>query len=382
MGKKFLVLIMLMFSLTFVFAVPKDLGDPITSEEDLTSGSSNISAVYPLVIENDVIEFDDLLLTATNSTGLNFNPTLDSNIDFIINAYDGLKAFFIDSSINTMITNVSQVVHNLQAGGQSDNNILWSIYNSDDYLKTTISSRGVQEWYLSNSGSEIGKIFFSISNSLPGIGWISANNTGRGQITQYSSDGGIGFGTTTGASNPGNMFIMHANGSLDIISGDLDLLNGNIKITKDNKKVSWGTSDDSSIYYDGSDLFINPREIGSGDLHVRGSGARLSFSQTSGGGGSGVMYKDNSGSERYALRFDSNIVHLTNRASNGEVKIQASTSAGGSSGEQTQIHVTDTDVTIYDEVIIDALSSTYTGGSAYLCVYDNGSLFAQEASCP
>lgn len=28
------------------------------------------------------------------------------------------------------------------------------------------------------------------------------------------------------------------------------------------------------------------------------------------------------------------------------------------------------------------LEGTYTGGSAYVCVYDNGTLFASEVACP
>ena len=33
-------------------------------------------------------------------------------------------------------------------------------------------------------------------------------------------------------------------------------------------------------------------------------------------------------------------------------------------------------------LLINALASTYTGGSAYLCVDNSGTIFASESACP
>lgn len=38
----------------------------------------------------------------------------------------------------------------------------------------------------------------------------------------------------------------------------------------DNRKVLWGTGDDASILYNGTDLVINPKEVGSGDVKISG----------------------------------------------------------------------------------------------------------------
>ena len=46
---------------------------------------------------------------------------------------------------------------------------------------------------------------------------------------------------------------------------------GNLKIENDNQKIYLGTADDSSIYYDGTDLVIDPKEVGSGKVYINGN---------------------------------------------------------------------------------------------------------------
>lgn len=52
------------------------------------------------------------------------------------------------------------------------------------------------------------------------------------------------------------------------IRNSLELSNGDIFIQSDSKKVYFGAGDDASMYYNGSGLFINPQEVGSGDIHI------------------------------------------------------------------------------------------------------------------
>lgn len=44
---------------------------------------------------------------------------------------------------------------------------------------------------------------------------------------------------------------------------------GDLKITADSKKLLFGAGDDASITYDGTDLAINPREVGSGVIDIK-----------------------------------------------------------------------------------------------------------------
>ena len=43
-----------------------------------------------------------------------------------------------------------------------------------------------------------------------------------------------------------------------------------VKLTADNRKLYFGTADDASIYYNGTDLYIHPRAVGSGKVYIPG----------------------------------------------------------------------------------------------------------------
>ncbi len=51
-----------------------------------------------------------------------------------------------------------------------------------------------------------------------------------------------------------------------VISND-----GNVYQRNDNSKKFWGAEDDASIYYDTTDLIINPKEVGSGKVEMQGN---------------------------------------------------------------------------------------------------------------
>jgi len=44
-----------------------------------------------------------------------------------------------------------------------------------------------------------------------------------------------------------------------------------VKLTGDNRKLYFGSGDDASISYDGTNMVINPKEVGSGILDVLGT---------------------------------------------------------------------------------------------------------------
>src|SRR3990167_963664 len=51
--------------------------------------------------------------------------------------------------------------------------------------------------------------------------------------------------------------------------GNLKAL-GNLNLMSDNSKAYFGEGNDASIYYDGTDLIINPKEVGSGNVNIKG----------------------------------------------------------------------------------------------------------------
>ena len=103
-----------------------------------------------------------------------------------------------------------------------------------------------------------------------------------------------------------------------------------------NQLAVWTAADtiegDADLTWDGSDMTI-------------GDDGRIIFGGTNGGSGGGLIYRDSGGTGRYALQFPgSDIVVLSNRASNGVVQIRANTGTSGASGEVTVLEVQDTKV--------------------------------------
>jgi len=103
-----------------------------------------------------------------------------------------------------------------------------------------------------------------------------------------------------------------------------------------NQLAVWTADDtiegDADLTWDGSDMTI-------------GDDGRIIFGGTNGGSGGGLIYRDSGGTGRYAIQFPgSDIVVLSNRASNGVVQIRANTGTSGVSGEVTVLEVQDTKV--------------------------------------
>ncbi len=89
-------------------------------------------------------------------------------------------------------------------------------------------------------------------------------------------------------------------------------------------------------------------------LEVNSNG--LYFYESGGSSSQGLQFEDSGGATRWALRFDATnsppFVALSNRASNGEVRIYANTSTAGSSGETLVATFEDTHLEIADGIDI------------------------------
>ena len=75
-------------------------------------------------------------------------------------------------------------------------------------------------------------------------------DTSAVEVMRIDSSGNVGIGTTT---------------PTEVLE-----VNGNIFLNGDNQKLLFGVAKDSSIYYDGSDMIFNPKEVGSGQMKVLG----------------------------------------------------------------------------------------------------------------
>jgi hypothetical protein len=100
----------------------------------------------------------------------------------------------------------------------------------------------------------------------------TTNTGGAGTTVTFTA--GVG-GTASGASTN----TAGANGNIIFNSGSTEVGRfdntagavGNFRLTLDNQKIQLGTAQDFSMYYDGTDGIINPKEVGSGQLKVLGN---------------------------------------------------------------------------------------------------------------
>ncbi len=56
--------------------------------------------------------------------------------------------------------------------------------------------------------------------------------------------------------------------SMSIIDGDVEIDRQDLRLEFDNQKILLGTADDAEMYYDGTDLIINPDAVGSGSVKI------------------------------------------------------------------------------------------------------------------
>lgn len=137
--------------------------------------------------------------------------------------------------------------------------------------------------------SDTGAISF-IDEDLTTTGVVSAgqltvDNITINGATITSDTGSISFGddnlnttgaitATTSAGVISGYSLVTTSGGLTSPSGNISIgdenfvLSGNIALISDANSIQFGIGQDAKIWYDGSDMYIDPQAVGSGDLHL------------------------------------------------------------------------------------------------------------------
>ncbi len=94
----------------------------------------------------------------------------------------------------------------------------FAVYDSTGLPRTKLTGNGVQNWYLYDTTglAEIGHVGYATPGGLPGILLTNPSFTGRSQIAQLASTGGLSFGATTGSANPGSQMVLTTAGNVGI----------------------------------------------------------------------------------------------------------------------------------------------------------------------
>jgi len=116
----------------------------------------------------------------------------------------------------------------------------------------------------SDIASQRGTMFFSAGSPTTAL-------DGEGSLRFYT-------GLTSGDAEAGR--ILFTTGTVDRLK---ILRDGSIKILGDNQKIYFGAGDDASITYDGTNMVINPKDVGSGRVSILAGGLTLPAGSTTAG---------------------------------------------------------------------------------------------------
>lgn len=237
-------------------------GDLILSGAALTvqglsslDGGAEIGSGQELVVEDagDIIASVDILMNTSNGIYFNANTTrmYQDGTNFIVrtdNSGSGDRQFHIERSTSPVLALRSR-----------DSSI-----NEGDNIGT-IQFRG-------NEGAEVGARIWAEG----GDSWSSSSARQPGNL--YI---GVNDDSSSDESLTPKMTFHWEDG---IMVGDT------MKFNNDNRKLFFGAGNDASIYYDGTDMILDPQEVGSGLVVINDSGLVAGNGQVAGDEGSSLPF--------------------------------------------------------------------------------------------
>lgn len=134
-----------------------------------------------------------------------------------------------------------------------------------------------------------------------------------------------------------------------------------IQVTKEGDYQT-GANEDSAygFWIDLNGVITKVMSVVNSGLLLGVPASKVDFNGTAGGGGQGLRYKDAGGSLRSAVQFPgSDLVVISNQASDGAVEIRANTSTAGSGGEVTVARFEDDKIGVFT-VTPAARAAAYT----------------------
>jgi hypothetical protein len=149
--------------------------------------------------------------------------------------------------------------------------VMWDCYHASDGTRWSSSANG--NFYLGKVGD--GTLTLRAATAIAGGSQIV------GESTVWSISG-TGETTYSPAANrkmywrDPNIYLASLNDSyLDIVADGALRLGANVEVGADDRTIKFGTGLDASIYYDGTDLIVNPAVVGTGEFKVTGGSLEL-----------------------------------------------------------------------------------------------------------
>jgi hypothetical protein len=237
--------------------------------------------------------------------GTKDTPVVPDNEDTIA-VYGAGRAYFKGRDVTNDIefvmgTSTAGVAF---AGSMSDNELEFRVKNrlrgyfmkeADDGL-FILSANGERP---TSTSTKIGRFgIFHYSSSEEPFYVIGAAST--------SSGNNLAFGGGSSNANSATRINFNTGGTTTTLQGSAKLtIKRNdyvsfqnvpeVRIDEDNLKLTFGTGQDASVYYNGTNLIINPKEVGSGILDVTGTLQTDGYNSADGSAGITTTFVDGDG---------------------------------------------------------------------------------------
>ncbi len=215
-----------------------------------TAPTHKLNVVGDLNVTGNIIDSSGEGYAKYNFTTNNFNGTYGN--------FTTLGRIGIGTEIPAMALDIFNGEVNITGTAGADNT------DAPDVLVITGGDGGDDGPGLVNGGKGSNIILTSGDGGKSDFG---GHDGAGGDISLISGDSRDGFGTV---SHGGDIYLTTGSGTGSGPFGNIILVKdgGNILIDEDNSKAFFGEVQDSSIYYDGTNMIINPREVGSGVLSI------------------------------------------------------------------------------------------------------------------
>lgn len=223
------------------------------------TGDQNLSAYQ---LSSGVLT--TLIGLLTDNTKLLFGTGQDASI-----YYDATNLVINPKEVGSGIVQINgnvQFNNNLCYMTDAEKRVKYGLWNSTDIVTgmgfvTSVTYGGLNDY----------AVTFQAKNSASrGFWWGDDAHTLAQGAMALTTDGRLtvascmrlGYGESD-ATDPSTTYMMDINGTIRAL--------GDTYIQADNKSLILGAGNDAKIYYNGTDLHINPKQVGSGSLVVDGS---------------------------------------------------------------------------------------------------------------
>ena len=258
-----------------------------------TTPSQELSIVGDIELENTTSSDTGVIYKGTSPFIHNFShPTGDTAIPIGCNTFVGLNAG--NFTIGSTATSANHGSFNTGFGSNAIRlNTTGSFNSAVGYYSLGANSTGIY-----NSGLGFNALFNNSTgyyNTAIGSKSLFGNTTGSfNTASGYNSGRFIADGTTANATSNYSLYL--GSNTKALADGDTNeivigynaigagsntatlgntsitttILRGNVKLPADNASLVLGAGGDASVYFDGTDLVINPKVVGSGGVNIAG----------------------------------------------------------------------------------------------------------------